>query len=154
MRAAAAARITRVPGANDAVRQQLLGVLDHAHEIRLLRTIPIMRRPARRQPVDPPTGEIDRVIEALRANGSQAISNDPTLMIVVLGYADEGDTQRSVTISQQCADATLKAIQKRGGPPAARAIGMGSGANLPPGDPADSAAGPSQRFVEVWAANL
>lgn len=77
----------------------------------------------------------------------QKFSDDPTVVFVVLGYADKkGDPKANLAISLQRAEAVVKVLKEKAGVMnVVHAVGMG-GSEL-----FDAAALDKNRVVEVWA---
>jgi outer membrane protein OmpA-like peptidoglycan-associated protein len=77
----------------------------------------------------------------------QKFSDDPTVVFVVLGFADtKGDPQKNIAISLQRADNVVKALKERAAiMNVIHPVGMGSS------DMFDTKNLDKNRVVEVWA---
>jgi outer membrane protein OmpA-like peptidoglycan-associated protein len=91
--------------------------------------------------------EISALQEKLKLPQIQKFSDDPTVVFVVLGFADsKGDPQKNIAISLQRADNVVKALKERAAVMnVVHAVGMGSS------DMFDSKNLDKNRVVEVWA---
>lgn len=91
--------------------------------------------------------EIAAVAEKLQLPQIQKFADDPTVVFVVLGYADRvGDPKKNQAISLQRADSVVKALKDRAGVMnVTHAVGMGSSEMF------DAQNLDKNRVVEVWA---
>jgi len=93
------------------------------------------------------TGELAALEEKLKLPQIQKFAEDPTVVFVVLGFADKkGDEQKNLAISSQRADSVVKSLKDRCGiMNVTHAVGMGSS------DIFDANDLGKNRVVEVWA---
>jgi outer membrane protein OmpA-like peptidoglycan-associated protein len=91
--------------------------------------------------------EVAALQEKLKLSQIQKFAEDPTVVFVVLGFADTaGDPQKNVAISLQRADNVVKALKERAAiMNVIHAVGMGSS------DLFDAKNLEKNRVVEVWA---
>jgi outer membrane protein OmpA-like peptidoglycan-associated protein len=91
--------------------------------------------------------EISALQEKLKLPQIQKFADDPTVVFVVLGFADtKGDPQKNIAISLQRADNVVKALKERAAiMNVIHAVGMGSS------DMFDAKNLDKNRVVEVWA---
>ena len=91
--------------------------------------------------------EVAALEEKLKLPQIQKFAEDPTVVFVVLGFADKkGDEKKNLTISLQRADSIVKALKDRGAiMNVIHAVGMGSS------DMFDAKDLDKNRVVEVWA---
>lgn len=90
---------------------------------------------------------INSLQQAVKLPQIEKLSRDPTVVFVVLGYADKkGDAKTNLVISRQRADEVAKALEKKAGVMnVIHAVGMGSSEMF------DSENLEKNRIVEVWA---
>jgi outer membrane protein OmpA-like peptidoglycan-associated protein len=93
------------------------------------------------------SGEIAALQEKLKLPQIEKFADDPTVVFVVLGFADTmGDPQKNVAISLQRADNVVRALKERAAiMNVIHAVGMGSS------DLFDAKNLEKNRVVEVWA---
>lgn len=91
--------------------------------------------------------EVAALQEKLKLPQIQKFADDPTVVFVVLGFADtKGDPQKNIAISLQRADNVVKALKERATiMNVIHAVGMGSS------DMFDAKNLDKNRVVEVWA---
>lgn len=91
--------------------------------------------------------EIAAVAEKLQLPQIQKFAEDPTVVFVVLGFADRmGDPKKNQAISLQRAESVVKALKDRAGVMnVTHAVGMGSSEMF------DAQSLDKNRVVEVWA---
>jgi outer membrane protein OmpA-like peptidoglycan-associated protein len=91
--------------------------------------------------------EISALQEKLKLPQIQKFADDPTVVFVVLGFADtKGEPQKNIAISLQRADNVVKTLKERAGiMNVIHAVGMGSS------DLFDAKNLEKNRVVEVWA---
>jgi outer membrane protein OmpA-like peptidoglycan-associated protein len=91
--------------------------------------------------------EIAAVGEKIKLPQIQKFADDPTVVFVVLGFADKkGDAKQNLAISTQRADSVVKALKERlGVMNVTHAVGMGSSEMF------DAKNLDKNRVVEVWA---
>ena len=91
--------------------------------------------------------ELAALGEKLKLPQIQKFAEDPTVVFVVLGFADKkGNEQKNLAISSQRADSVVKALKDRGAiMNVIHAVGMGSS------DIFDAKDFDKNRVVEVWA---
>ncbi len=92
-------------------------------------------------------GEVAALGEKLKLPQIQKFAEDPTVVFVVLGFADKkGDDQKNLAISSQRADSVVKTLKDGGAiMNVIHAVGMGSS------DIFDAKDLGKNRVVEVWA---
>jgi len=93
------------------------------------------------------SAEVAALAEKLKLPQIQKFAEDPTVVFVVLGFADKkGDAQKNLAISLQRADSVVKVLKERGTiMNVIHAVGMGSS------DMFDAKNLDKNRVVEVWA---
>ena len=91
--------------------------------------------------------EVAALEEKLKLPQIQKFAEDPTVVFVVLGFADKkGDEKKNLAISLQRADSVVKTLKDRGAiMNVTHAVGMGSS------DMFDAKDLDKNRVVEVWA---
>jgi outer membrane protein OmpA-like peptidoglycan-associated protein len=91
--------------------------------------------------------EISALQEKLKLPQIQKFADDPTVVFVVLGFADtKGEPQKNIAISLQRADNVVKSLKERAAiMNVIHAVGMGSS------DMFDAKNLDKNRVVEVWA---
>ncbi len=91
--------------------------------------------------------EIAAMAEVIKLPQIQKFADDPTVVFVVLGYADKkGDAKKNQAISLQRAESVVKALKDRGGVMnVTHGVGMGSSEMF------DAQNLDKNRVVEVWA---
>ena len=90
--------------------------------------------------------EGDLLTKAIATPGIQRLVDDPTLVLVILGYADKrGDAQQNLKTSVARAEAVQMAMKERKVLNLSYAVGMGGS------DLFDSQNEARNRKVEVWA---
>jgi outer membrane protein OmpA-like peptidoglycan-associated protein len=92
------------------------------------------------------SAEVAALDEKLKLPQIQKFAEDPTVVFVVLGFADKkGDEKKNLAISLQRADSVVKTLKDRAIMNVIHAVGMGSS------DMFDAKDLDKNRVVEVWA---
>ena len=136
------ARIDVIPRLAPEEKDKLYLQLERARGMGRIVTIPF---PTGKVSVGP--GELAALEEKLKLPQIQKFAEDPTVVFVVLGFADKkGDEQKNLAISLQRADGVVKSLKDRCGiMNVTHAVGMGSS------DIFDANDLGKNRVVEVWA---
>jgi outer membrane protein OmpA-like peptidoglycan-associated protein len=136
------ARIDLMPRLNPEEKDKLYVQVERARGMGKIITIPFA---AGKISVGP--GELAALEEKLSLPQIQKFTEDPTVVFVLLGFADKkGDEKKNLTISLQRADAVAKTLKDRCAiMNVIHAVGMGSS------DIFDAQDFAKNRVVEVWA---
>jgi outer membrane protein OmpA-like peptidoglycan-associated protein len=136
------ARIDVMPGLTPEEKDKLYVQVERARGMGRIVTIPFATGKATVGPA-----EISALQEKLKRPQIQKFAEDPTVVFVVLGFADtKGDPQKNIAISLQRADNVVKALKERAAiMNVIHAVGMGSS------DMFDAKNLDKNRVVEVWA---
>jgi outer membrane protein OmpA-like peptidoglycan-associated protein len=136
------ARIDVMPGLTPEEKDKLYVQVERARGMGRIVTIPFATGKATVGPA-----EISALQEKLKLPQIEKFAEDPTVVFVVLGFADtKGDPQKNIAISLQRADNVVKALKERAAiMNVIHAVGMGSS------DMFDAKNLDKNRVVEVWA---
>lgn len=142
MRAEVLKRIDVMPNLGDEEKDKLYVQVERARAMGQVITIPFA---SGEKSVSSPVAA--GLAKAIALPQIQKFSEDPTVVFVVLGYADKkGDPKANLAISLQRAEAVVKVLKEKAGVMnVVHAVGMG-GSEL-----FDAAALDKNRVVEVWA---
>jgi serine/threonine protein kinase len=135
-------RINVLPGLNTAAKDRLIEKMDRARSMERLTVIPfdfgqaVLRR-----------GATDKLVQTFDSPAMRETLSDPTIVLVVAGYADSGGRpDLNLRISQQRAEHVTKILKERANLlNAMQTIGMGGSELL------DSRRPDQNRAVEIWA---
>jgi serine/threonine protein kinase len=135
-------RINALPGLSTAAKDRLIEKMDRARSMERLTVIPfdfgqtVSRR-----------GATDKLVQTFDSPAMREALSDPTIVLVVAGYADAGGrADLNLRISQQRAEYVTKILKERANLlNAMQTIGMGGSELL------DSSRPDQNRAVEVWA---
>jgi outer membrane protein OmpA-like peptidoglycan-associated protein len=136
------ARIDLMPRLNPEEKDKLYVQVERARGMGKIITIPFATGKISVGP-----GELAALKEKLSLSQIQKFTEDPTVVFVILGFADKkGDEKKNLTISLQRADAVAKTLKDRCAiMNVIHAVGMGSS------DIFDAQDFAKNRVVEVWA---
>jgi outer membrane protein OmpA-like peptidoglycan-associated protein len=136
------ARIDLMPRLNPEEKDKLYVQVERARGMGKVITIPFATGKISVGP-----GELAALEEKLNLPQIQKFTEDPTVVFVILGFADKkGDEKKNLTISLQRADAVAKTLKDRCAiMNVIHAVGMGSS------DIFDAQDFAKNRVVEVWA---
>lgn len=136
------ARIDIMPGLSPEEKDKLYVLVDRARGMGKIITIPF---PSGKTIVG--SGEVAALKEKIALPQIRQFSDDPTVVFVVLGYADKkGDPKKNEVISLHRAESVVKALKDRMGVMnVVHAVGMGSSEIF------DAQSLDKNRVVEVWA---
>jgi outer membrane protein OmpA-like peptidoglycan-associated protein len=136
------ARIDLMPRLTPEEKDKLYVQVERARGMGRIVTIPFATGKTAVGPV-----EISALQEKLKLPQIQKFADDPTVVFVVLGFADtKGEPQKNIAISLQRADNVIKTLKERAGiMNVIHAVGMGSS------DLFDAKNLEKNRVVEVWA---
>ncbi|HEY5705721.1 MAG TPA: OmpA family protein [Terrimicrobiaceae bacterium] len=136
------ARIDLMPTLSPEEKDKLYVQVERARGMGKIVTIPFATGKASVGPA-----EVAALEETLKLPQIQKFAEDPTVVFVVLGFADKkGDEKKNLAISLQRADSVVKTLKGRGGiMNLIHAVGMGSS------DIFDAKDLDKNRVVEVWA---
>jgi hypothetical protein len=97
--------------------------------------------------VAPTAAAVTQLVDGLHTAGVQRLLNDPTAVIIVLGYADaKGDDKKNLQISTDRAESLTKALRDQGKIlNVMHAVGMGGSEMFGKGQR------DKNRVVEIWA---
>jgi serine/threonine protein kinase len=135
-------RINALPGLSTAAKDRLIEKMDRARSMERLTVIPFDFG----QTVLP-RGATDKLVQTFDSPAMRETLSDPTIVLVVAGYADAGGRpDLNLRISQQRAAHVTKILKERANlMNAMQTIGMGGSELL------DSSRPDQNRAVEVWA---
>jgi len=135
------ARIDSMPNLKPEEKDKLYVQVERARGMGRIVTIPF---PSGKTIMGP--AEIAALTDKLKLPQIQAFSEDPTVVFVVLGFADKkGDPAGNQAISLQRAESAVKALKNAGIVNLVQAVGMGSSEMF------DAKNLDKNRVVEVWA---
>lgn len=135
-------RIDRMPNLSPAQKDKLRQSVDKARGMGCVLIIPFQPGAAALGPK-----EADLLAKAVATPGIQRLVEDPTLVLVILGYADkQGEAQNNLKTSVARAESVQAALKERGRVMnVTYAVGMGGS------DLFDAQNAARNRKVEVWA---
>ncbi len=135
-------RIDLMPGVTAANKDKLYGRVDHARGMGRVLTIPFEKGESTVRP-----GSVEKMKVQLADPRFKQLLDDPTVVFVVLGYADQkGNDKVNAEISLTRARSVLDALRDKAGlQNVMHAVAMG-GSNLFSAKEADK-----NRVVEIWA---
>ena len=135
-------RIDVMPSLKDDEKDKLYVQVERARGMGRVITIPFESGARGLKPQD-----FAAITRAIHLPQIEKFSQDPTVVFVVLGYADKkGDPKMNIEISTNRADAVVKILNERAGiMNVVHAVGMGGSEIF------DSAHREKNRVVEVWA---
>jgi outer membrane protein OmpA-like peptidoglycan-associated protein len=135
-------RIERMPNLTPAQKSKLTTSVDKAKSMGLILIIPFE---AGKSTLGPK--ETDILVKATQTPSLQKLTEDPTLVLVVLGFADkQGDPKQNLKTSVDRAESVQAALKDRSGiQNVMYSVGMGGS------DLFDSQVAARNRRVEVWA---
>ncbi len=135
-------RIERMPNLTPAQKSKLTTSVDKAKSMGLILIIPFE---AGKSALGPK--ETDILVKATQTPSLQKLTEDPTLVLVVLGFADrQGDPRQNLKTSVDRAESVQSALKERSGiQNVMYSVGMGGS------DLFDSQVAARNRRVEVWA---
>ena len=135
-------RIERMPNLTPAQKSKLTTSVDKAKSMGLILIIPFE---AGKSVLGPK--ETDILVKATQTPSLQKLTEDPTLVLVVLGFADrQGDPKQNLKTSVERAESVQAALKERSGiQNVMYSVGMGGS------DLFDSQVAARNRRVEVWA---
>ncbi len=135
------ARIDSMPNLKPEEKDKLYVQVERARGMGRIVTIPF---PSGKTVMGP--AEIAALTDKLKLPQIQTFSEDPTVVFVVLGFADKkGDPAGNQAISLQRAESAVKALKNAGIVNLVQAVGMGSSEMF------DAKNLDKNRVVEVWA---
>ena len=135
-------RIDVMPNLKDDEKDKLYVQVERARGMGKVITIPFASGARALQPQD-----LAAISKAIHLPQIEKFSQDPTVVFVVLGYADtKGDPKMTLEISTTRAESVVKTLKERAGiMNVVHAVGMGGSEIF------DSAHREKNRVVEVWA---
>ena len=135
-------RIDAMPNVTATNKDKLYGSVDHAQRMGRVLTIPFEKGDSVVR-----ASEIDRLKQGVNAPQIKTLVDDPTVVFVILGYADQkGNAKVNADISQSRATSVLNALRdKCGFQNVMHAVAMG-GSTMFSDKQADK-----NRVVEIWA---
>jgi len=135
-------RIDVMPALSPEEKDKLYVQVERARGMGKIITIPF---PSGKAVIGPT--EVAAMAEKIKLPQIQKFADDPTVVFVVLGFADKkGDAKQNLAISLQRADSVVKALKEQGGVMnLTHAVGMGSSEMF------DAKNLDKNRVVEVWA---
>lgn len=135
-------RIDLMPGVSQANKDKLYASVDHARRMGRVLTVPFEKGEAVVR-----GGDVDRLKEQLKAPAVQAILDDPTMVFVILGYADQkGSEKINSDISLSRARSVMDALREKCGlQNVMHSVAMG-GSTLFSAQQVEK-----NRVVEIWA---
>jgi outer membrane protein OmpA-like peptidoglycan-associated protein len=135
-------RIDAMPNVSQSNKDRLYTAVDRARAMRLLFTIPFDSSLTKIAPQD-----VSFMKAQLQQPDVQKMLDDPTVVIVILGYADkQGDDQKNLQISTGRAQSVMEALRDQGGVQNVMHIVPMGGTDLL--DPRQLA---KNRVAEIWA---
>lgn len=135
-------RIDVMPNLTDDEKDKLYVQVERARAMGKVITIPFASGEHQLQ-----ASATNSLLQSLKLPQIEKFSQDPTIVFVVLGYADKkGDQKTNIAISMQRANAIVKVLKEKAEVMnVIHAVGMGSSEMF------DSASLDKNRVVEVWA---
>ena len=135
-------RIDLMPGVSQGNKDKLYASVDHARRMGRVLTVPFEKGEAVVRSAD-----VDRLKEQLKATAVQAILDDPTMVFVILGYADQkGNEKINSDISLSRARSVMDALRDKCGlQNVMHSVAMG-GSTLFSAQQVEK-----NRVVEIWA---
>ncbi len=135
-------RVDLMPKVSNPNKDKLYGAVERARSMGIVLTIPFGSNKT-----DLSTSDLQKLKEELEKPDLAKLRGDPTLVFVILGYADpKGDAQKNITVSQNRADTVLKAMRDKCDVfNVMHTVGMGGSKLL------DAQNLEKNRIVEVWA---
>ncbi len=135
-------RIDAMPNISSLNKDKLYGSVDRAHGMGRVLTIPFDKGDAVVR-----ASEIDRLKQGLASPQIKKLVDDPTVVFVILGYADQkGAAKINADISQSRATSVLNALREKGGfQNVMHAVAMGGSAMF------SEKQAEKNRVVEIWA---
>ena len=135
-------RVDLMPKVSNPNKDKLYGAVERARSMGIVLTIPFGSGKT-----DLSTAEILRLKAELEKPELTKLRGDPTLVFVILGYADpKGDAQKNIAVSQNRADTVLKAMRDKCEVfNVMHTVGMGGSKLL------DAHNLEKNRIVEIWA---
>ena len=142
MKAEVLTRIDLMPNISQANKDKLYTSVERARSMGKVLTIPFTSGGSAIS-----TADTEILKSALEAPEVKKMRDDPTLVFVILGYADsKGDDKKNIAISQARADSVYAVMKTKCGiQNVMHAVAMGSSKLL------DSQSLEKNRIVEVWA---
>lgn len=136
------ARIDVMPNLKDEEKDKLYVQVERARGMGKLMTIPFASGKSTLGAT-----EIAALGEKLKLPQIQKFADDPTVVFVVLGFADKkGDPKKNLAISRQRADSAVDALKEKAGVMnVTHAVGMGGSEIF------DAQSFDKNRVVEIWA---
>ena len=135
-------RVDLMPKVSNPNKDKLYGAVERARSMGIVLTIPFGSGKT-----DLSAGDVQKLKAELEKPELTKMRGDPTLVFVILGYADpKGDAQKNIAVSQARADTVLKAMRDRCDVQnVLHTVGMG-GSKLLDGKNLEK-----NRIVEIWA---
>jgi outer membrane protein OmpA-like peptidoglycan-associated protein len=142
VRAEVLQRIDLMPGVSAGNKDKLYASVDHARKMGRVLTLPFDKGESEIR-----SGEIDKLKTQIQSPAIKQLLDDPTVVFVVLGYADpKGNDKINAEISQNRAKSVMKALQDDCGlQNVMHSVAMG-GSTLFSKQQAEK-----NRVVEIWA---
>ena len=131
-----------MPKVSNPNKDKLYGAVERARSMGIVLTIPFGSGKT-----DLSAGDVLKLKAELEKPELTKLRGDPTLVFVILGYADpKGDAQKNIAVSQTRADTVLKAMRDKCEViNVMHTVGMGGSKLL------DSKNLEKNRIVEIWA---
>ena len=135
-------RIDAMPNVSQPNKDKLYSAVDRARAMKLLFTVPFDSSLTKITPQD-----VAFMKTQLQEPETQKMLDDPTVVVVILGYADkQGDDQRNLQISTARAQSVMEALRDQGGVQNVMHVVPMGGTDLL--DPRQLA---KNRVTEIWA---
>lgn len=135
-------RVDLMPKVSNPNKDKLYGAVERARSMGIVLTIPFGSGKT-----ELGTGDVQKLKAELEKPELAKLREDPTLVFVILGYADpKGDAQKNLAVSQTRADVVLKAMRDKCEViNVMHTVGMGGSKFL------DAQNLEKNRIVEIWA---
>ena len=135
-------RIDLMPGLSQKGKDQLYAQVERARSFSKLSIVPFATGKT-----SPGASQIEEVMKRLRQPDLKTLVSDPTVILVMVGYADkQGDQAKNMEISRTRAEGVVKNLKEK-----LNLVNMMHAVGLGGQDLLDKANPEKNRIVEVWA---